>query len=238
MVLKAVPTRASWFSKYQPRAGDGCVLWLPGQDDAQSITIRDRSGLSNNGTISGATWRRTERGVWVLSFNGVNQFVQIAAGAGSSLDITSTITVMCWAYLRAYSDTYGFYIGRGTSYDYYMYQDAIAAGSKIYALILPVNTAVAVTPAATPLLTWIFLAFTYDSGLGANALKTYYNGTLLDQGGVGQAIGSSANPLVLGGDVADRRLNGDLCLWRVSNIVWSASQLAETYRLERSLFGV
>ncbi len=39
--------------KYQPDAST--IVWLPGQDDAYSSTIRDRSGKGNNGTISGAT---------------------------------------------------------------------------------------------------------------------------------------------------------------------------------------
>lgn len=48
----------------------GAVLWLPGQDDAYSTTIRDRSGNNNHGTITGATWSRLPSGLWVLSFDG------------------------------------------------------------------------------------------------------------------------------------------------------------------------
>lgn len=62
--------RPSWIPKYVPRAGDGCVLYLPGQDDPQSAIIRDRSGNGYDAAITGATWTRHGKGLWHLSMDG------------------------------------------------------------------------------------------------------------------------------------------------------------------------
>ena len=61
--------------KYRPTAE--CVLYLPGEGDAYGGTIRDISGNTNHGTISGATWTRLPSGLWGLYFDG-NDYVTIA----------------------------------------------------------------------------------------------------------------------------------------------------------------
>ncbi len=70
------------------------VLWLPGQDDAYSSTIRDRSGNGNDGTIVGATWARNGKGLWYHDFDGADDYVTI--GDVASLDITGDITIEMW----------------------------------------------------------------------------------------------------------------------------------------------
>ena len=87
-------SRPSWMPKYVPRAGDGCVLWLPGQDDPKSATIRDRSGNRNNGAISGATWGRNSKGLWVLDFDGTDDWVN--CGTSTSLNPTTAFTILAW----------------------------------------------------------------------------------------------------------------------------------------------
>ena len=75
-----------------------CVLWLPGQDDAYSSTIRDRSGNGNDGTITSATWKNdTPGGLWYLSFDGDNDKLS-CDGAIGDLDLTRTgdVTVCAW----------------------------------------------------------------------------------------------------------------------------------------------
>ena len=72
----------------------GCVLDLPGLPGGGN-KIYDRSPYGNIGTIIGATWLRTPSGLWVLSFDGSDDYVD--CGSGSSLDITGGITVEVWA---------------------------------------------------------------------------------------------------------------------------------------------
>ena len=71
-----------------------CILWLPGQEDYPSATIRDWSGNGNHGTITGATWVRLRSGLWVLNFGGDDY---IDCGSNSSLNFTtSDFTLIQW----------------------------------------------------------------------------------------------------------------------------------------------
>lgn len=72
------------------------VLWLPGQDDAFSSTIRDRSGFGNDGTITGATWMRTGKGLWYLNFDAVDDVILISAAASLDNIWDGGGTVICW----------------------------------------------------------------------------------------------------------------------------------------------
>ncbi|KKM64348.1 hypothetical protein LCGC14_1502330 [marine sediment metagenome] len=74
------------------------VLWLPGQDDAYSATIRDRSGAGNNGAITGATWTRNSQGLWYLDFDGSDDTVIMGNTATlnfSTGDLTLVIWIKC-----------------------------------------------------------------------------------------------------------------------------------------------
>ena len=100
MLTRAVTPRASWFSKYVPLAGSGCVLFLPGQDDPQKDEIRDISGQRNNGAITGASWVKNPWGLWVLEFDGDDDVIVV----DNSTDFTvSTGFTLCeWFYITNY----------------------------------------------------------------------------------------------------------------------------------------
>ncbi len=69
------------------------VLWLPGQDDAFSSTIRDRSGFGNDGTLTnGVTWERGSKGLWGQRYNGSDDYVD----ADSTLTQLASTTVGTW----------------------------------------------------------------------------------------------------------------------------------------------
>ena len=94
------------------RPDSTCVLWLPGQDDAYSSTIRDRSGKGNNGTIYGVTWTRLPRGLWVLPLDGGDDYVD--CGRDSSLDMgTGDFSLECWFKTTA-DDTTQMLINKGS----------------------------------------------------------------------------------------------------------------------------
>lgn len=69
---------------FDPPEGD-CVLSLSGLPGG-SGKIYDRSPYGNIGTITGATWKRLPSGLWVLSFDGVDDYV--TCGTAPSLLIT------------------------------------------------------------------------------------------------------------------------------------------------------
>ena len=75
------------------RPDTSCVLWLPGQDDAYSVTIRDRLGKGNHGTIYGALWKRNSQGLWYLDLDG-DDYVTITDAP--SFNITTALTVITW----------------------------------------------------------------------------------------------------------------------------------------------
>lgn len=80
--------RASYFSKYVPTAGDGCVFFAPALNDAYGATLKDISGNRNNGTIFGATWVRNSKGLWVLDFDGTNDKVVMASAPVTAYPFT------------------------------------------------------------------------------------------------------------------------------------------------------
>ena len=84
--------------KFTPDANT--VLWLPGQDDAYSATIRDRSGNGNNGTITQAVWTRNNQGTWYLDFDGTNDKIQLANSSVTSCRISTKATFKIWVKLN------------------------------------------------------------------------------------------------------------------------------------------
>lgn len=82
----------------------GLVLWLP-LDEGQGAVVTDRSGLGNNGVITGATWAQLPNGQWYLGFDGVND--QVSMGAPAALNITVAITVEAWL-KSPFTNTTGF----------------------------------------------------------------------------------------------------------------------------------
>ncbi len=86
----------------------GCVLYLPGLPGAGS-KIYDRSPYGNIGTITGATWKRLPSGLWCLSFDGSDDFVDF--GRKSSLLITGDLSIELWLNLADY-DAYYYLIGQ------------------------------------------------------------------------------------------------------------------------------
>jgi len=73
-----------------PPCESGCVLYLPGLPGYGS-TIWDRSNQDNHGTITGATWTRLPSGLWVLNFDGNDDYVEKTEANWRSSDGLGTI---------------------------------------------------------------------------------------------------------------------------------------------------
>lgn len=86
----ATVARPSYMPKSWPNEA-GMLLYLEGQQDAYSATIRDISGQGNHGTIGGATWERNDQGVWVLDFDGSDDKVDCA-----KISVASGFTCLIW----------------------------------------------------------------------------------------------------------------------------------------------
>ena len=69
------------------------VLYCPGLQ-GRGGTLLDRSQQANHGTIIGATWVATNRGLRVLSFDGTSDYVDI--GTPASLNLKTAFTFAAW----------------------------------------------------------------------------------------------------------------------------------------------
>jgi hypothetical protein len=72
-----------WNGHRFPPPPAGSALYLPGYP-AQGSVIQDFSGEGNNGTITGAVWKRLPSGLWYLDFDGLDDWV--AFGSSSDLN--------------------------------------------------------------------------------------------------------------------------------------------------------
>ncbi|KKN03077.1 hypothetical protein LCGC14_1111330 [marine sediment metagenome] len=218
------------------------VLWLPGQDDAYSSIIRDRSGKGNDGTITGATWARTGQGLWYLSFDGDDN---VDCGLNvASLELT-TLSVLCW-------------INPTTSADhktiFNVADNAVVASGFTCAVrqnddgTNPDELYTVVWSGATTLKygsvvtygTWQMVTMT----LAGTALKLYQNITnTLDDTVAGVPIFTGDNRVVYGSGWASTPAYnvgflGGLALPRVFPRILTLSEITNIYNQERHLFGV
>ena len=101
------------------RLDPSMVLNLTGYPGGGSIG-QDRSLSRNNGTIIGAVWTRLPSGLWCLSFDGVDDFINL--GNPVSLEAMNNGTILMWfmptadiAYTaeKAFIDKGNTYIGFG-----------------------------------------------------------------------------------------------------------------------------
>jgi len=86
----------------------GTVLYMPGLPGGGS-TIYDRSPYGSHGTIYGATWAKTEGGLWSLDYDGTDNYVEIPA-AFTQLNFTSenfSVIARIYAGLTANGAIYG-----------------------------------------------------------------------------------------------------------------------------------
>lgn len=79
-----------------PRSDRSLVLDLasPLYYPSSKSRIYDRSPYGNHGTIYGATWKRLPSGLWVLDFDGNDDYIVIPDA--SSLNSTSAFTLKVW----------------------------------------------------------------------------------------------------------------------------------------------
>ncbi len=225
--------RTSWMPKYVPPAS--CVLYLLGQDDAQSTAIRDRSGNKNNGAIGGALWKQNSKGLWGLDFDGGTDTVIISTDA--SLDPVTNGSIEFW--FRANT------INRN---DVESVGDALYYIGAIYFAIFfgATNNAIRVFrydgtafhhSGNTAVTTGIFYYVVVTWGVAG--IINYLNGAS-DGGDSTAGIHTGTGRAHNMGNSAARNIgfDGEMYLVRTHNIALSATQVLGHYNQERHLFGV
>ena len=211
------------------------VLWLPGQDDAYSATIRDRSGNGNDGTITGATWGKTGQGLWYLVLDGTDDYITVTDSP--SLDITAAITLKAWVYSGDVTRAAQSLIAKSTNwgtdgaYEMRFQSDKLRFGFYNGAFKNYTGGQAHVNN------TWYHLVATYNS-----ARIELYTDAVAE---VGSAIASSLVPdsanVQIGVDNQaglSNDLLGGIALAEIHNKAWTLQEVKNNRNQERHLFGV
>ena len=227
--------RPSYMPKYVPVGS--CRLYLPGQDDAQSSTIRDRSGYGNNGTITSATWERLGSGLWCLAFGGTDDWVK--CGTDSSLNFTSgNFSIKAWIYHDDLG-TSDFMFSRGEwqidGWDVRLLLNNGDVSFRIFQVGAQQETISNQVVAAA---TWTHIVVVRSGTTGI----IYINGA--DQSKTQPAITNpvtSTREFTIGTYAAGATTaewDGKMALWEVRNVAMTATQALGSYSQERHLFSV
>ncbi len=79
---------------------NSCVLDLasPLYGPSSRLSVYDRSGYGNHGTITGAVWTKLPSGLWVLRYDGIDDFLAIPNALGALAGALPTFTLSMWVY--------------------------------------------------------------------------------------------------------------------------------------------
>jgi len=209
-----------------------CVLYLP-FDEGQGTTASDISGKQNHGTIYGATWKKLDMGIWVLEFDGVDDYVD--CGYDASLNIIKSLTVEAWIwYDPAISDKPDI-ISKTTAAPPRQWNLGIR-DDKLQFFIQSGDVDYTVTGATVLTKGWHHIAGIYDR---SNVI-VYLNGDLDNQASaVNLDIDSEPTiPVTIGRMIWHEYYEGLIALARVYNRALSAEEVAEHFEAEKLLFGL
>ncbi|HQT44459.1 MAG TPA: LamG domain-containing protein, partial [Candidatus Micrarchaeota archaeon] len=198
----------------------------------------DVSAYGNNGSVNGASWTSSGAYGGALSFNGVNNYVDL--GAGTSLkNFTSQITVAAWVkeYFKSTSREAPIVSRWGNSPSYILYLiDAVVSGTQKnqFAFDVWVNGsgyAATFDTGTGNRGSWHYVVGTYDGSI----VSIYLDGQLKNTTAAGGNIGLSGDDTVLGNYggpyVSDNAtaFNGSIDEVRIYNRSLSASEVNSLY---------
>ncbi len=198
-------------------------------------SLEDMSRYGNNGVITGATWIRRSSGIWVLSSDGVDDFIDLRVGGvvAPSLDFADgeTWTVSVWLnHTSSQPDDHGILVGsnsyhgilvRSSGTDQYRFR----AQSNNYFTWLA--SSAAYTDKYTNL---VYRCDGADIELFINGVYGYSitpDTTALECLTILWSVGT-----------ADSYVKGTSGEYRIYNYTLSAAQIYKIFQSERSLFGV
>jgi len=208
----------------------GCVLSLTGLPGGGS-KIYDRSPYGNIGTIIGATWKRLPSGLWCLSFDGTDDYVDCGTGASLILG-TGDFTVEAWANsVASPKDNWPIVIGRGsTGAGQWMMRIA-------YGLLNFYSSGGAINITGTTDLrdaTWHHCAFVRSGDNGF----VYVDGDEEKSGaGIDNVNLNTTTSLKVSSSQFDRHWDGHIALPRIYNRALTALEIQDHFQREKHLFG-
>ncbi len=209
-------------------------------------SLLDRSQYATHGTITGASWVGTPRGLKGLSFDGLTNYVSI--GDKASLTFTAggidvPFTIMCWVY-SDFAGTYG-WINKATGATAGEFSVISVAGGNLYFRVVDDTVGALIgqlTNAVLAANTWLHVACTYDGTGVAGGCIIYVNGgvrvTTAQTTGVYVKLRDTAIDAELGRRGAGSYFKGKLAMIKAYDRALALAEITRHYTRERHLFGV
>ncbi len=224
----------------------GCLLSLSGPPGGGN-KIYDRSPYGNIGVLTGATWVRAANGMWCLSFDGLDDYID--CGNPASLQIYTELTVKAWvsrlvdnglhtiASKNSFNAKRCWFLRLGDNsmtnkMRFYVSKDGV--GSQY----LDGNTAVTGTGWHMVVATYRFITD------GTSQIRIYLDGRLdgaqdnvlgdlYAENGVSVYIGCMLNA----SEQPYNLFNGKVALPQICRYIWQELQVKRAYELEKHFFG-
>jgi hypothetical protein len=200
---------------------------------AVPASIQDKSRYKNNGTLNNITWETRPNGMVVPVFNGVNGLISL--GTPTTLNI-NTFTISVWIKRTALSGAGNYRVIIGSENNGYGLGINPSDGAPGDILYLSKTGVSAVFGSAflLDLTSWHHIVCTHTP----TTTIFYIDGNLDISRAYAITFTSSAKNI--GSQhpgVPDSFWNGGIALFKMKNIILSASQILEIYLNQRKLFG-
>ena len=227
-----------------------CVLWYPGQDDAHSAVIKDRSGKGNDGTITSGTWLRTSKGLWYNEFDGANTLINCGSAASIDDIFDGGGSLVAWINPKSSGEgTVSRVFSKETTNVGWNLRarDEAGGGLKLQFIVEfdGAGDGTWRTNNTSDLLlnVWSLVTVTYNADATANNPIFYTNGAVAANteqvAPQGTRISDAAINFTVGNTpVATATFDGGIALARASTKILTLSEIAGLYNQERHLFGV
>jgi len=212
---------------------DSLVLWISGRGRGVGSKVFDLSKKGNHGAIHGACWKNTQLGHSALSFDGVDDYVEVPDS--ESLNITDEITIEAWVKVNLLGGSLAWQgivgktnFGSSPSNYHFAVVDDGHVGVGFY------NSGWKELKSNTIIETgkWYHLAGVIVSG---SKLQIFINGVLDNETTTTYEMLSNDYPLYLGKH--GEYFNGTIGEVRIYNRALSAEEIRELYNKTKHLYG-
>lgn len=210
------------------RPVDGSLLaWYAGRGSRrEGAVLADLSGKGNTGAIDGASWKNTPLGHSTLSFDGVDDVVDL----GSDFIQTKPVTVSCWIKLKSYGEVVNSRLVGNQKF-------FLVTEGNVKAIKITSNgfSSSIVSSANSILLdTWYFATAT-RTVTGAGIL--YINGVADGSGNTGTPENGTENIMIGNRASKTATTDGKIDDIRIYNRVFNQREIRELYNKTKHLYG-